>query len=333
MGIFNTKRENIVKCGKCNTEFDLELNKEGCPLCGFGKNRETASLSNIQLPTSNTLKNTYENEHNLNNKNYLAIPPQIKSPQGRPILDDEAKFVGMWGMFNDYFSGKALIRICANMIYFNKDEDVTLNTLIETVKEVVKQENLSSLKGFPKDIKNDSSVNRLVYHFLAGFHRMGLFGVELKEPGKKDNLWNHDWDEIIVRPTSAGLEFARLKNKVFDEKKYEDQTLTKEESDWLLNYLKTIDKSGFKEYTLLKEITSFMKKGKTGKDLERWFAGEDRFKSYLRSWSAKTDNAKEFEKQVSSLAVTFSAGKISLLRELGIIKNERNKFDVIGELR
>jgi ribosomal protein L37E len=331
MGIFNTKRENIVKCGKCSTEFDLELNKEGCPLCGFGKNKETASSSSLQIPTSDMMKDICNTEHS--NRNYLAIPPQIKSSQGKPILDDEAKFVGLWGMFNDYFSGKGLLRVCANMIYSGKEENVTLSNLVETVKEVIKQENLSSLKGFPNNIRNESSVNRLVYHFLVGFHRMGLFRVELKEPGKKDSIWNQDWDEILVRPTSEGLEFARLKNKVFDEKKYEDQTLTKEESDWLLNYLKKIDKDGFKEYTLLKEIVSFMKKGKTGKDLEKWFAKEKKFESYLRSWSAKTNNAKEFEEQISSLATTFSASKISLLRELGIIKNERNKFDVIGELR
>jgi len=331
MGIFSTKRENIVRCGKCNTEFDLELNKEGCPLCGFGKNKESISSSNLQLPTSNTLKDTYENGYD--NINYLAIPPQIKSSKGKPVLDDETKFVGLWGMFNDYFSGKGLLRICANMIYWGKKENVTLTSLIESTKHVVKQENLSSLKGFPKDIKNDSSVNRLVYHFLVGFYKMGLFEVELKEPSKKDNLWNHDWDDILIKPTSEGLEFARLKNKVFDEKKYEDQTLTKEERDWLLNHLRAIDKIGFKEYTLLNEIVSFMKRGKTGKDLEKWFAGEERFKSYMRSWSAKTNNAKEFEKQISSLSTTFSASKISLLRELGIIKNERNKFDVIGKLK
>ena len=35
MGLFS--QENMIKCGKCSTEFDLGKNKGGCPLCGFGR--------------------------------------------------------------------------------------------------------------------------------------------------------------------------------------------------------------------------------------------------------------------------------------------------------
>jgi ribosomal protein L37E len=333
MGIFNTKRENTVKCGKCGTEFDLELNKEGCPLCGFGRNKETDSADSYESVAA-----TYKaREEELRKKvygigNYLAIPPQIKSSKGKPLLTEQTKSVGQWGMFNDYFSGKALLRICANQINENNSKNISLDSLIQTAKEVMRRENLCSLKGFPNDIKSESSVNRLVYHFVVGFYEMGMFEVELNASVKKNSLWNHDWEEIFLRPTEEGLEFARLKNKVFDEKKYEDQTLTPEERAWLLNYLKRLDKSGFKEYTLLKEIVSFMKKGKTGKDLEKWFSENGKFRDYLKTWSAKSDNEEKFEKQVRNLAVTFSASKISLLRELGIIKNERNNFKVIGDI-
>jgi len=207
--------------------------------------------------------------------------------------------------------------------------------LIETAKLVIHQNNLHLLKGFPNDINSESSVNRLIYHFIAGFHKMGLFEVKLEEESEKDNIWNEDWKLILIRPTKEGLEFARIKNKVFDNKEFnkESQVLTDEEKKWLINYLKDIDKQGFKEYSLLYEVYQFIKKGHNGKnDLWGWFRKNTKFINYLKDWSSKSDNPKEFEKQISNLAQTFSASKISLLRELGVVKNKRNNYGVIGDL-
>ena len=209
-----------------------------------------------------------------------------------------------------------------------------MNELIEKAKGVMQENRLTVLKGFPNDIESDSSVGRLVFHFLAGFNKMGLVNVKLVGTSEREIIWSEPWETIIIAPTQKGLEFARLRNWVFDEHDYKNQVLTEEEQKWMINYLIEIDQQGFKEYHLLKQITSFIKKGKNGnRDLWEWFKNNPEFITYIKSWSSKNDNPKAFEKQITNLAQTFGSGKISLLRELGIIKNKRNDYTIVGELK
>ena len=327
MALFS--KENRVKCGRCNTEFDFQKNSSECPLCGFGKHLFTEGDS-----VGSIIQRSVAYGESSKTVDYLAIPSIIKLPPGKIISDHETSVVGLWGMVNDFFSGKALLRINANMINENKKDYVSLFDLIESSKKVMHINGLNKLKGFPNDLNAKSSVGRLVYHFIDGFHKMGLFEVKPIKKFESEKIWNEDWKNILIRPTEEGLAFARLPNKVFDEKNYGDQTLTSLEKNWMLNYLKQIDKFGFREYTLLNEIVSFIKQGNNGNvDLLGWFEQNPSFISYLEGWSSKKDNPKIFEKQIYRLAQTFSVGKISLLREMGIIKNKRNDYTIIGEMK
>lgn len=320
MALFS--KENRIKCGRCNTEFDLQKNLQSCPLCGFGKHMFKEMTGD---PSSTVGEIKIED--------YLVPPPSMNFAPGKIVLDHETKVVGLWGMVNDFFSGKALLRINANMISERKKDYVSLFDLIEFSKKMMHRYNLTKLKGFPNDLNSESSVGRLVYHFIDGFYKMGLFEVKFTKKFDGGKIWKEDWRDILIRPTEEGLEFARLPNRVFDEKNYEEQTLTNKEREWIINYLKKIDNKGFKEYTLLKEIFLFLKKGNNGNvDLWNWFKSNDSFVSYLKVWSSKKENPKSFNKQIEKLAQTFSIGKISLLREMGVIKNKRNDYTIIGEL-
>ncbi|MBS3088628.1 hypothetical protein J4402_02500 [Candidatus Pacearchaeota archaeon] len=326
MSLFSSS-ENRVKCGKCGTEFDLNKNQDSCPLCGFGRSQPIDILSNKE----------FQQEESSHEKDLLSIPPQLKLSKGNINAGGGRNKIGSWGMFNDYFSGKFLLRINANLMHEKKVEFVSLHELIENAKVIISKRGLKKMKGFPNDIKTESSVNRLVNHFLVEFYNMGLFDVQSKSPIKKKSIWNESWENILVRPTSEGLEFAKLKNKIFDEKAApikDNQILTNEERQWLINYLKNIEKYNFKEYSLLKEIASFIQKGNNGNnDLREWFKKNPIFVSYVKEWSSKSDDDKEFEKQLSNLSQTYGSGKISLLRELGVISNKRNDYKVIGELK
>ena len=326
MSLFSSN-ENRVRCGKCGTEFDLSKNQGGCPLCGFGRSQTIDILSN----------NEPSKEESNRGGDLLTIPPQLKLSRGSINYEGGRNKVGSWGMFNDYFSGKALLRINANLMYEKKVEFVSLHELVENAKVIISKRGLNKMKGFPNDIKAESSVSRLVNHFLVEFYNMGFFEVQSKSPIKKKNIWNESWENILVRPTREGLEFAKLKNKIFDEKAdpiKDNQVLTSEERQWLINYLKDIEKFNFKEYTLLKEISSFIQKGNNGNnDLWEWFKTNPIFVSYVKEWSSKSGDTKEFEKQISNLSQTYGSGKISLLRELGVISNKRNDYTIIGELK
>jgi hypothetical protein len=100
-----------------------------------------------------------------------------------------------------------------------------------------------------------------------------------------------------------------------------------------LSYLKKIDGQGYKEYTILSNVFEFIKEGHNGKDdLWTWFQNNPSFVDYIKVWSRKVDDPKAFKAQVENLAPTFSAGKLALLREMGVIRNKRNDYTVIGEL-
>jgi ribosomal protein L37E len=305
------ENENRVKCGRCSTEFDINKNLKGCPLCGFGKG---STSSNFTIKKSS----------------YLSVPPKLNLKAFLPIVDEERKIVGAWGMFNDFFSGKAVCRILAHVMNETGNDYIKLDDLIKKTTEVFADCNLSELKGFPKDLQSDSSVGRLVYHFISTFANMGLLNIK---SNNKSNWTSEGWNNVLITLTKDGYEFAKLRNKIFDDNDRSSQVLTVEEREWMIEFLKEIDKKGYKEYSILYEVYTFIKKGHNGKnDLWKWFRENKNFRKYLEVWSRKVDKPKEFEKQIANLAQTFAAGKLSLLRELGIISDRRNDYTVIGEL-
>ncbi len=318
MALFNQPTENRIKCGRCNTEFDLNKNS-GCPLCGFGGKAKSA------IEPMQTLMPAVSY-----NGNYLAVPKEIKSKPGKVTPSKESRSVGSWGMFNSFFPGKAVLRILANYLSESKQEYMQLDKLLNTCSEVFKVHTLADYRGFPNDTTPDSSsMGRLVSHFIKTFTDMGFFHVRSKKGN--DSIWNEDLSNIEITITKEGYEFAKLKNKIFDEGG--EQILTNEERAWLLQYLKSID-SDYREYNLLNAVYKFIKSGNNGKDeLWDWFKHYPPFVTYVKDWSRKTKDPVEFKKQISNLAPTFASAKIALLRELGVIRNKRNDYTIIGEFK
>ena len=73
--------------------------------------------------------------HKGEKKSYLAIPAQVKLPSGKILNDEETSRVGLWGMFNDFFSAKALLRINANLLHETQSDYLSLDKLIDVAKK------------------------------------------------------------------------------------------------------------------------------------------------------------------------------------------------------
>lgn len=322
MGLFSSQ-ENRIRCGKCNTEFDLNRNKEGCPLCGFGKRAQKIVSDEIKTMLSKVQEQT--------TIDFLQSPPSMKLKSGLVIADEESKTWGAWLMFNDFFAPKFLCRVLAWKLYKENSDTVFLNDLMSDSINLISKYNLSYLKGFP-NLEKDKEGSRLVHHFLRTFVNMGLIAADPVEKGIKD-VWKEKWDKIKVSLNKEGLEFAQLKNNVFDVGKTE-QILTPEEKDWIVDYYKKIDKEGYKEYSVLKQVYDFLKAGNNGnQDLWTWFENNKKFRDYISQRSKRAqNNPKIFKQQVYNYARTFAAAKISLLRELGAVRNKRNDYSIIGGL-
>ena len=232
-------------------------------------------------------------------------------------------------MFNDIFAPKFLMRITANLLKKQNAEYISVNDLISVSRDVIKGNGFSKLKGFPNDVEDDNSLGRLVYHFLKTAVNMGLFEARSKSNGEK--VWSEKWENILITITNEGLEFARLPNSVFDEGKKE-QVLTSEERKWLINYFRRIDNTNYREYSTLREVYEFLSRGKCSyEDLCKWFRSQKRFVEYVKGKSKMTTNT-FLGKQLENYSQSFASSKISLLRELGVIKNKRNDYTVLGAL-
>ena len=320
MGLFT--QENRIRCGKCNTEFDLNQNKQGCPLCGFG-NKSFMGIP-PEAPKKEEVTKPYSRIE------FIGIPPPLSLRQGKAITDKETQTWGSWLMFNDFFAPKFLSRVLAWKMDKEKKDYILLKELIDDAIILIAKHNLSSLKGFP-NLQKDRHGGRLVNHFLRTFVNMGL--IDAHVDGKRgDDIWRENWSRINVCLTRQGMEFAVIKNQVFDEGKKE-QILSTEEKNWLLGYLVGIDKEGYREYSILKQLYEFLKSGKNGnKDLLKWFETNKNFQNYIleRSEKARKD-PKKFKQQIGNYARSFASAKISLLREFGVIKDKRNDYTVLGE--
>lgn len=322
MKFFNAQ-ENRIKCGKCNTEFDLNKNRDGCPLCGFGK--ASASLSDANVKTV-----PMEDVQTIRNE-FLDIPPNLNLKQGKILPDDESNVWGSWLMFNDFFAPKFLTRVLAWEMHRKKSESVQLNALMENALGLIAQYNLSQLKGFP-NLGKDRKGGRLVYHFLRTFAKMGLVHAE-SDGMKGEEIWKQDWSKIKVALTKQGLEFAQINNAVFDKGK-KVQILTPEEKNWMADHLKQIDRQGYREYSVLKEVYNFLKEGNNGNnDLINWFEHNKKFLDYIKERSQRAKkNPEILAKQIHNYARTFASAKVSLLREMGVVKDKRNDYTIIGNL-
>jgi hypothetical protein len=139
----------------------------------------------------------------------------------------------------------------------------------------------------------------------------------------------HGWDSTYLSITKEGFEFCQLENRVLDWKAHE-QVLTDPERDWVIRYLKKIDGEGFKEYSLLRGVFEELKKKNI--DISGWFERNESFRTYVKSWSRKKEDTAKFSKQMKTVAIMFAQSKIALLREMGLVQNQRNDYTIIGSL-
>jgi hypothetical protein len=183
---------------------------------------------------------------------------------------------------------------------------------------------LQKFRGFPKKYKRESAIGRLVWHFITTAYQTGLMEIE-----GDAGIPAHGWDAVFVSITKEGFEFCQLENRVLDWKSRE-QVLTDAERNWVIGYLKKIDGEGFKEYTLLRGVFDELKKNNTA--ISDWLEHNENFITYVKTWSRKKEDTTEFAKQMKTVAVMFAQSKIALLRELGVINNQRNDYSVTGSL-
>ena len=228
-----SNQENRIRCGKCGTEFDLNKNKDSCPLCGFGK--KSIVETSVEFTKKDEIPKIYAGVE------FFGVPPELNLQKGKVITDKETQTWGSWLMFNDFFAPKFVGRVIAWKMHKEKKDYVFLNELMEECINLISKHNLSELKGFP-NLEKDRQGGRLVHHFLRTFVNMGLADASID--GRRENsIWAENRSKVQISLTKQGLEFARIKNPVFDEGKRE-QILSLEEKNWLVDYLKDIDREG-----------------------------------------------------------------------------------------
>jgi len=256
---------------------------------------------------------------------YLSQPPDLENLRGGKIaLTPAAKHVGTWGQFNSFYPVKGVLRVLSHMVSENGGKPVNLQDLVDKSKSTFDRAGLKRYRGFPSSGK-ESAVGRLVWHFITPAHEMGLVRIE-----GASEIPVRGWGRVQISPTKEGLEFAKLRNLIFDEGSTK-QLLSDAEREWILGYLKKIDGEGYKEYSFLREVFGELKKGNT--DIAAWLESNRQFINYVKSWSRKAKDEKKLRKQVRNVAAMFAQSKIALLRELGLISNKRNDYAIIGEWR
>lgn len=228
---------------------------------------------------------------------------------------EECSF-GAWGMFNSYAPGKAALRVLTNLLSENGGEPIKFSYLIDECLTYFSRAGLCKYRGFPKKT-SESARGRLATHLVLPFHDMGLMRVY---GSKKDR-------QVMI--TKEGLAFARLQNPLLDEKG-KTSPLSEEESKWLLEHLKEIDRDGYKGFSILKSLTEFLAGAKKEfEDIVDWFKNNQSFVEWLKDGSRYEDDPKAFSRQLDNVSRTFASGKIALLRELGILSTARATYKVL----
>jgi len=320
-------------------ELRIEITKEN--------KQKIFSLINAFLEGEAEVKPSFSMVRAQARHDYLSIPDDIEGLENGNVMkygtgeDRKLQLVGTWGQFNSFFPIKAALRILANLMSESKKESINLREFVFRCTDIFRKVNihnkkLSKYRGFPLRRK-DSAIGRFVWHFLIPAQEMGLIKIAKSslERARYEGLpySSNDWNRVYVTITREGLEFARLTNPLFDGEDME-QVLGEDERKWMINFLKKIDKDGFREYSLLKDVFDFLTEGHDGKgELWSWFENDQRFMNYVKSWSRKSGEPRKLKKQVANLARTFSASKIALLRELRIIRNKRGDYTLINELK
>jgi hypothetical protein len=317
-------------------ELRIEITKEN-------KEKVFALISALLEEGDATVKPSFSMAKAQPRRDFLSVPDDIEGLENGSVMkygtpeDMKLQLVGTWGQFNSFFPVKAGLRILANLLSESKKGSINLREFVFRCRDIfrkvkINNKKLSKYRGFPLR-KKDSATGRFVWHFLIPAQEMGLIKITKSSLDYEGMPYSpNDWNKVYITITREGLEFARLKNPLFDGGDME-QILGKDEREWTINFLKEIDRKGFKEYTLLKDVFDFLKKGHNGKEqLWSWFENDSRFIEYVKSWSRKAKTPKELKKQIAGLARTFSASKIALLREVGIIRNKRGDYTLINEL-
>ena len=245
------------------------------------------------------------------------IPPKASMIFADPIFED-CPF-GTWGMFNSFVPGKVALRILIGLLKENNELPVRFSDLIDKCLEHFLRLNLGKYRGFPKKT-SESARGRFANHLVTPFQSMGL--IRFFGEGK----------ERTLKITKSGFDFAKLENGLLDKvgkKKY----LTREESDWLINYLIKIDNEGFKEFSILKNLTDFVsKKTRNFKELKNWLKEDKEFVNWLRKGSRYENNPKAFLTQLDNVSRTMLTGKIALLRDMEILNDKRGEYTVLRKL-
>ncbi len=275
--------------------------------------------------------------------NYLATPEHLDNlPPGSVAHygtneDDRLKLVGTWGQFNSFFPVKAALRILGNMIAYTSNRFIRLDNFIDQCIDVISKTKISGkrlggFRGFPSRSK-DSAIGRFVWHFLTPTFEMGLITIQSEEhviamiPHSQN-----DWSKVAVSLTQEGYYFASLQNPVFDNMS-KNQILSQEEKKWLINYLIKINQDGFNEYSILFGVYStLLQSNNDPVKLWNWFENNTDFINYIKSWTTKINDENALNQQILNLSRTFASSKIALLRELGIVRDKRGDYSIIGDL-
>ncbi|MBN2331383.1 MAG: hypothetical protein JXC85_06215 [Candidatus Aenigmarchaeota archaeon] len=276
----------------------------------------------------------YMTKNDFNLKDSLLKKPEKPeiTLSGDIVKNETTTEVGNWGLFNSFFPIKAVLRVLINRENEN-EKSLTLRELVEICRIEFSKGNLRKLRGLPSNLSKESSIGRLVWHFIGPAREMGFIVIEGEVKGEKVDyipISDKDWNKVRLFPTKDGAKFALLENNVFD-KGSSDQVLTIEERKWLMDYLKKIEKRGHKEFTILKKVFEFLSSGHDGKeDLRSWFRNNSAFLNYIKKSSSKSGEA--LNNQLDNLSITFAASKLALLREFGLVSNKRGDYSIIGDL-
>lgn len=244
------------------------------------------------------------------------------------LLESEiqpAKFgLGTNFLFNSFFAAKAMLRAIANRIN-EKKAPVSIEESLKTFFDATKARGLQEYKGFPKEREQKhegSAENRPLYSIIFPLSELGFLRIEDKK----------------IYLTKAGLDFAMLNNPKLDQNA--ESFLSEEETSFITDHLKQIDKEGYKEYTLLKSFIDYIKerqlhnKAVSYHDLTKYFFSNQEFVDYLyeNSKFGKKNLPKEshdFVNRVKRESQAIASSKISILRELGVLESKRNSYSIL----
>jgi len=229
------------------------------------------------------------------------------------------KPLGTWAMFNSVVPGKAALRVLAHILRDEQADGVSFVRLVDEAVRNIRLGGFSGTRGFPSGRKA-SSIPRFATQLVLPYTEMGLISSKL-----------HDGTRMVGL-TQDGLTFSLLENPVIDRKSSTDR-LSHVESKWITDYLKKIDGEGFKEYSTLQSIVSFIgARHPSRTQLVEWFANKSDFQENTKFGSRYSGQPLRLRKQLQNIASTYVSSKIAILRELGVVSDVRGKYDLEGHL-